>query len=177
MAQDMMTGSLLRALLTVAVTVQQSVELRSRAAAPWCGVGESRAMPQPATSQIPGTPPPPPPVKPDEDLAKEQIVEVLEHYRKAHEGRDFPGLQRVYPTAPGAWRNQMAQYVRLEITSDAPRFEQLDMSMATAVVEVAWTRTGVHKYTGREQRKQTHTIYLDRRTFDNRWVIARVTIR
>ena len=176
----MMTGTPFITLLTAAVVVQPYGATLPHAAMTSFDASEttqSASQPPVASQTIPGTPPPPPPVKPDEDLAKEEIVEVLEQYRKAHEARDFSSLQRVYPTAPAQWRNQMAQYVRLEISSEAPRFERIDLSNATAVVEVVWTRTGVHKYTRKEHRRQTHTIHLDRKTFDNRWVIARVSIR
>jgi hypothetical protein len=109
------------------------------------------------------------------DIAKKDIGELLERYRSAYEARNFEGLQRAYPSVPGAIRDQFKQIRSLKYDfAGAPKFVQLDAFNGTAVVEIGSTQTAEMPTGKRPPITFVETIDLQKRGADGQWVINSV---
>ncbi len=123
----------------------------------------------------PIAPPKPPPRPAMADIAKKDIGELLERYRSAYEARNFEGLQRAYPSVPGAIRDQFKQIRSLKYDfAGAPKFVQLDAFNGTAVVEIGSTQTAEMPTGKRPPITFVETIDLQKRGADGQWVINSV---
>jgi len=116
---------------------------------------------------------PPPPITADA-IAKEDIKNMLEAFRKAYEGRDVPGIKRLYPTASEQYlkglQNAFSYYKSLEFTYTTP-LEYLDLSppVGAATVKVATLSKPEYKGPKDPPQKMNYTFTLKRT--DGNWTI------
>jgi hypothetical protein len=116
---------------------------------------------------------PPPPITADA-IAKEDIKNLLEAFRKAYEGRDVPGIKRLYPTASEQYlkglQNAFSYYKSLEFTYTTP-LEYLDLSppVGAATVKVATLSKPEYKGPKDPPQKMNYTFTLKRT--DGNWTI------
>jgi hypothetical protein len=120
-------------------------------------------------------PPKPPPPPAMADIAKKEIEALLERYRSAYESRSFEGVQRAFPSVPGAIRDQFRQIKSLKYDfAGAPKYVQLDAFNGTAVVEIGSTQTAEMPTGKRPPITFVETIDLQKRGADGQWVINSV---
>jgi hypothetical protein len=120
-------------------------------------------------------PPKPPPPPPPAEVARKEIEELLERYRRAYEARNFEALQRAYPTVQGAIRDQFRQIRSLKLAfMGEPKFLQLDWFSGKALVELATQQTTEMSTGKRPPIDWIETIDIQKRGADNEWVIASV---
>jgi serine/threonine protein kinase len=118
-------------------------------------------------------PPAPPAPVPPAELAKSEIGDVLERYRKAYIARDFNALRQVWPSAHenvGKMLRDLTE-VRFEFVGE-PKLElQLPQGTGTAVLT---TKITEFKGRAKSQRDTIATIKLSKVNNANRWVILSV---
>ena len=121
-------------------------------------------------------PPPPPAVKSEEEVAKADLQNVIERYRRAYEALDFEGIRRVFPTFAPGYATQFKQYTKMTYTLGAPEFVKLDLQDHTAVVKLGVTQSVLAKGEQKERPSPNKTVQitLHRRTENNQWVISRL---
>jgi serine/threonine protein kinase len=118
------------------------------------------------------------PVSP-EAIAKEDIKNLLEAYRKTYEARDLAGIKRLYPTAPDGFmkglQNAFSYYKSLEYTYTTP-LDYLDLSppVGTATVKVGALSKPEFKGPKDPPQKLVNLFTLKRT--DGKWTIQNLTI-
>jgi serine/threonine protein kinase len=135
--------------------------------------GAQLPPPPPGTPETPsgGLPPPPIPVAPEE-LAKNEITDLLERYRKAYIARDFAALREVWPDVHenvGKMLRSLTE-VRYEFAGP-PKLELQLPNTGTAVLSTKITEI---KGRDKSQRATIATIKLSKVNNANRWVIMSV---
>ena len=115
-------------------------------------------------------PPPPPPISP-ETLAKKDILQVLEEFRKAYEGLDLKGIQRNYPSAPIArLKSGFDSYKSLKYAFEGPpEFVDVDPSRGVATAKVKVLLTPEAKVSSQKPFRREETFDLENRS--GIWVI------
>jgi serine/threonine protein kinase len=115
-------------------------------------------------------PAPPPPISP-ETLAKKDIQQVLEEFRKAFEQRDLKGVQRNYPSAPAAGlKRAFDSYNSLKYAFEAPpEFVDVDPSRGVATVKVKTLLTPEAKAGSQKPFRREETFDLENRS--GVWII------
>jgi hypothetical protein len=110
-------------------------------------------------------PPPPPPISP-ETLAKKDIQQVLEEFRKAFEQRDLKGVQRNYPSAPvEGLKRAFDSYNSLKYAFEGPpEFVDVDPSRGVATVKVKTLLTPEAKAGSQKPFRREETFALENRS-------------
>jgi hypothetical protein len=108
-------------------------------------------------------------------LAKKEIEEVLERYRKSYENLDYQGILSAFPNAPGVIRDQFRQIKSLQYTfAGPPEYVKLDPYAGTAVIDLAIKQTAQMKVgSGRPSVDLKNRLNLHK-AGDSRWVITAV---
>ena len=120
----------------------------------------------------PPKPPPPPALA---DVARKEIEELLERYRRAYEARSFAGVQHAFPTVHTAVRDQFKQIRSLKYEfAGAPKYVQLDAFNGTAVIEIGSTQTSDSSLGKRAPVSFIERMVLQKRGADNQWIIESV---
>jgi hypothetical protein len=115
-------------------------------------------------------PAPPPPISP-EVLAKKDILQVLEEYRKAYENLDLKGIQRNYPSAPiESLKRGFDSYKSLKYAFEGPpEFVDVDPSRGVATVKVKTLLTPESKVASQKPYRREETFGLENRS--GVWII------
>jgi serine/threonine protein kinase len=130
-------------------------------------------------------PEPKPDGKPDgpaptaDAIAKEDIKNLLEAFRKAYEARDVPGIKRLYPTASEAYlkglQNAFNYYKSLEYTYTTP-LEYLDLSPPVGTATVKVGALSKPEYKGpKDPPQKLNNLFTLKRT-DGNWTIQALTV-
>jgi hypothetical protein len=133
--------------------------------------------PKPIEDPDPGPVPPPKPPPPPSmnEVARKEIADLLERYRRAFEARSFEALQRTFPTAPTAYRDQWKNLKSLKyVFMGEPKFVHLDAFGGKAIIELATQQTGEQAIGKPRPLDWTETLDLQKRGADNEWVISTV---
>lgn len=110
------------------------------------------------------------------DVAKKEIEALLERYRVAYAARDFAGVQRAFPTAHNAIRDQFKSLKSLKYEfAGAPKYKQLDAFTGTAVIELGSSWTMEQSLGKKTEVDWVETIDLVKRGADNQWIINSVS--
>jgi tRNA A-37 threonylcarbamoyl transferase component Bud32 len=130
--------------------------------------------PPPPGSTGTGQAPPPPEVKAPDVEAKEQILGVMQEYRKAYEALNFGAIKRVYPKAA---EFSFKEYTKIKFDYSGEPKVDLDLKSNTAKVEVGINQTFVKRGATKAEQGGFKTLNVDltRVNAENRWVIERVT--
>jgi serine/threonine protein kinase len=123
--------------------------------------------------------PPPPPLAP-EVLAKKDIQQVLEEYRKAYEALDLKGIQRNYPGAPvEGLKRAFDSFRSLKYTFEGPpEFVDVDPSRGVATVKAKVLVAPESKVGSQKPFRREETFSLENRSGiwvirDNKFVILK----
>ena len=113
------------------------------------------------------------PITPDA-IAKEDIKNLLEAFRKAYEGRDVPGIKRLYPGASEAYlkglQNAFNYYKSLEYTYTTP-LEYLELSPPLGAATVKVGALSKPEYKGpKDPPQKLNNLFTLKRT-DGTWTI------
>jgi hypothetical protein len=110
------------------------------------------------------------------EVARTDIEELLERYRRAYEARSFTALQQAFPTVPKGIENQFKQIRSLKYTfTGAPKYVQLDAFGGTAIVEIGTQQTTETSMgSKRPSIDFVERIDIRKRGADNQWIIATV---
>jgi serine/threonine protein kinase len=106
-----------------------------------------------------------------EEIAKDDILKLLETYRKAYESLDVERIKAVYPGAPVANLQYMFRdWKSLDYSwAGAPEINDLDVSLGTATVKVAAKLAP--EYKGPKQPAQTVNNIFALKRFNGEWSI------
>jgi hypothetical protein len=118
------------------------------------------------------------PITPDA-IAKADIKDLLEAYRKAYEARDLAGIKRLYPTASDAFmkglQNAFSYYKSLEYTYTTP-LEYLDVNPPLGAATVKVGALSKPEYKGpKDPPQKLNNLFTLKRT-DGTWTIQNLKI-
>jgi hypothetical protein len=104
-------------------------------------------------------------------LAKKDILQVLEEYRKAYENLDLKGIQRNYPSAPiESLKRGFDSYKSLKYAFEGPpEFVDVDPSRGVATVKVKTLLTPESKVASQKPYRREETFGLENRS--GVWII------
>jgi serine/threonine protein kinase len=103
-----------------------------------------------------------PPLSPDE-LAKKDILKLIEEYREAYERFDLKGIQRTFPTAPvAALKSAFSGYSSLKYALEGSPEIQVDASRGIARVKAKFLLTPKVKVGSQPPYKREETFNLER---------------
>lgn len=130
-------------------------------------------------------PDPKPDGKPDaappsaEAIARDDIKNLLEAFRKAYESRDVPGIKRLYPTASDkylkALDNAFSYYKSLEYTYTTP-LEYLDLSPPVGTATVKVGALSKPEYKGPKDPPQKLSNLFTLKRTDSTWTIQNLVV-